>query len=77
MNERMLELARQAGLKKDHASDREYIGDFDWRLFGDLIVQECILTIQMGISRDGTKTEKFIRSVKHIKDIKEHFGVKE
>ena len=77
MNERMLELARQAGLKKDHSSDREYIGDFDWRLFGDLIVQECILTIQMGVTRDGTKTEKFIRSMKHIKDIKEHFGVKE
>ena len=77
MNERMLELARQAGLKKDHASDREYIGDFDWRLFGDLIVQECILTIQMGVTRDGTKTEKFIRSVKHINDIKEHFGVEE
>jgi hypothetical protein len=41
MNERMLELARQAGLKKEHGSDREYIGDFDWRLFGDLLVKEC------------------------------------
>lgn len=42
MNERMLDLARKAGLKKDHGSDREYIGDFDWRLFGDLIVLECV-----------------------------------
>lgn len=41
MNERMLELAQRAGLKKDHASDREYIGDFEWRVFGDLIVREC------------------------------------
>jgi hypothetical protein len=37
----MLELAVQAGLKKDHARDREYLINFDWRLFGYLIVQEC------------------------------------
>ena len=42
MNERILELAKQAGLKKEHSSDREYIGDFDWRQFAELIVQECI-----------------------------------
>jgi hypothetical protein len=41
MNERLLELAKQAGLKKEPGSDREYIGDFDWRQFADLIVQEC------------------------------------
>jgi len=40
MNARMLELAVQAGLKKDHAS--EYVGDFDWRTFGNLIVEECL-----------------------------------
>jgi hypothetical protein len=42
MNARMLELARQAGLKKDHGSDREYLGDFDWREFADLIAKECM-----------------------------------
>lgn len=41
MNGRMLELAIAAGLKKDHGSDAEYIGDFDWRLFGELIVKDC------------------------------------
>jgi len=41
MNERLLELARQAGLKKDHGSDREYLGNFDWREFAELIVKEC------------------------------------
>ena len=41
MNERILELALQAGLKKEHGSDREYIGHFDWRQFADLIVREC------------------------------------
>ena len=45
--------------------------------FAELIVQECILTIQMGITRDGHNTEKYLRSVKHIKQIKEHFGVEE
>lgn len=46
MNARMLEIAVQAGLKKDHASDREYVGDFDWRLFGDLIVEECLCLLK-------------------------------
>jgi hypothetical protein len=41
MNERMLELALLAGLKKAHGADREYIGDFDWREFAELIVREC------------------------------------
>ena len=41
MNDRILELAKQAGLKKEHGADREYIGDFDWRQFAELIVREC------------------------------------
>lgn len=47
MNERMLDLALQTGLKKDHASDREYVGDFDWRLFAELIVQDCVSEIAL------------------------------
>jgi hypothetical protein len=45
--------------------------------FAELIVAECIQTIQMGITRDGHNTEKYQRSIKHIKQIKEHFGVEE
>ena len=45
--------------------------------FAQLIVQECILTIQMDITRDGHNTEQYLRSIKHIKQIKEHFGVEE
>ena len=45
--------------------------------FAKLIVAECILTIQLGISRDGHNTEKYQRSMKHIKQIKKHFGVEE
>jgi hypothetical protein len=45
--------------------------------FAELIVAECIFTIQMGITRDGPNTEKYLRSIKHITQIKEHFGVQE
>ena len=47
----------------------------DLERFAEKIVAECILTIQMGITRDGPNTEKYLRSMKHLKDIKEHFGV--
>lgn len=75
MNERIKELARQAEMAAnngDHVDVKIMMAKF-----AELIVRECILTIQMGITRDGTKTEKFIRSMTHIKDIKEHFGVEE
>lgn len=66
MNERMLELAKQAGLKKEHGSDREYIGDFDWRLFGDLIVRECADIADKESSKPYTSYGELI---------KEHFGI--
>ena len=65
MNPRIKELAEQC----------DTLERFDVAKFAELIVQECILTIQMGITRDGHNTEKYLRSVKHIKQIKEHFGV--
>lgn len=49
----------------------------DLEKFAELIVLECIVTIQLGISRDGNNTEKYLRSMKHIKEIKEHFGIYE
>ena len=76
MNPRINELAEQAftkandGTINDIKIPKEFI-----EKFAELIVQECILTIQMGITRDGHNTEKYLRSVKHIKQIKEHFGV--
>jgi hypothetical protein len=70
MNERMLEIAKQAGLKKDHASDREYIGDFDWRLFGDLIIRECADILDKQIAPSNHP----MNSLGH--KLKEHLGVK-
>ena len=72
MNQKIKELALQAG--GSHYPD---VGGKTLEKFAELIVQECILTIQMGITRDGHNTEKYLRSMKHIKQIKEHFGVEE
>jgi len=65
MNERLIELAKQAGLKKEHGSDREYMGDFDWRQYAELIVRECSRKLES----DGM--------VEVAMELKEHFGVKE
>ena len=79
MNERMLEIAKQAGLKKDHASDREYVGDFDWRLFGDLIVQECMDQVEQAknshfVSLDDAKRMAYFVNVTK-KKVQKHLGV--
>jgi hypothetical protein len=42
MNERIKELARQAGLIAPYGSDREGLSDFDYREFAELIVQEAV-----------------------------------
>lgn len=76
MNERMLELAKQAGLKKDHASDREYVGDFDWRLFGDLIIGECADTAYQSLYEDRVFDDVPANIRRNVMDaIKQHFGV--
>lgn len=79
MNERIKELAEQAENYAAEQNDKfgvSYKKTYNEK-FAELIVKECILVIQLGITRDGTTTEKFQRSMKHIKQIKEHFGVKE
>ena len=83
MNEQIQHLATRAGLYVD-SNGRPYPqalsaeqANAALQKFAELIVRECIQTIQMGISRDGHNTEKYLRSIKHIKQIKEHFGVEE
>ena len=78
MNKRIKELVQQtdAWCDQNYAGDKFY--DVRWEeKFAELIVQECILIIQKGISLDGNTTEKFLRTMKHLKDIKEHFGIEE
>ena len=71
MSERIKELIKQVGTDVSG----KWMNVDNAEKLAELIVQECILTIQMGITRDGHDTEKYQRSIKHIKQIKEHFGV--
>lgn len=68
-NLNMLRLAKLAGLRKDHATDREYIGDFDWRLFGHLVVAEVLHVQSKLIMIDGVNAYHLDAPTK------EHFGV--
>jgi hypothetical protein len=76
--EQLLKIAESAGfILTENKKSVDWSSNYDDALvkFGSLIIQECIVTIQMGVTRDGHNTEKYLRSMKHIKDIKEHFGV--
>jgi hypothetical protein len=78
MNLKILDIAENAGfIITENKKSVDWSSNYDNALvkFGSLIVQKCISTIQMGITRDGHNTEKYLRSMKHLKDIKEHFGV--
>ena len=79
MNERIIELAEQAGWDNHHSK-------FDTRIekFAKLIVRECIDKIEthripVGNSAAGEMAcEMTYSALKEIRDeIKEHFGVKE
>jgi hypothetical protein len=78
MNERIQELKEQAmEWVPNQVNPDTKIRLLNAEKFAELIIRECILTIQMGITRDGPNTEKYMRSMKHIKQIREHFGVEE
>jgi hypothetical protein len=65
MNERIKELARQAGLIAPYGSDREGLSDFDYREFAELIVRECA-----NVAADHDALDIY-------EEIREHFGVGE
>jgi hypothetical protein len=73
MNQRMVELAQQAGLKKPHGGDREYMGDFDWRAFAELMAQECSNKIEDQKVTAPPQVAAGLNFAQVI--IKEHFGV--
>ena len=82
MNERIQELARQAGLNAPYGSDHEGLRDFDYKKFAELIVKECVQTL-----RDNTPVldenesvedwnRGYIRAMLDCEHhIQEHFGV--
>ena len=72
MNKRIRELAREAGLIAPYGSDREGLRDFDYRMFAELIVQECI---QVCGPEDSYTDEWFSAKADSVNNIKKHFGV--
>ena len=86
MNERIMELAKQA----DEYADDMNLGGAEWcdvqlKKFAQLIVQECVDVIQKEVSmkyKDGGETEEFMgghyaSSLLARVKIKRHFGVEE
>lgn len=45
--------------------------------FGKLIVQECIVQIQLTTARDPQTSAQYRQSVGHIHRIRQHFGITE
>ena len=84
MNERIRELAEQAGLKYHNWITNESNiddGDFkyprleDYEKFAELIVRECAITVIDGCEMRNAEDVK--RAEYHAKRIKQHFGVEE
>jgi hypothetical protein len=69
MNERIRELAVQAGLNAPYGSDHEGLRDFDYRKFAELIVRECA-----GVGYEASYSECALNVSNKIL---EHFGVQE
>ena len=75
MNERIRELAEQAGINlPDDSVYNGHIYKNAIKRFAGLVAQECIYIIQMKIPRNG-KTPENLRSYEHVKDIRDRFGV--
>ena len=75
MNERIRELAEQAGYLPDGFG----IGHWDMpecKKLAELIVKECIEQIQLTTARDSQHTPQYQQSIGHIHRIRQHFGIK-
>jgi hypothetical protein len=90
MNERVNQLAREAGLIAPYGSDREGLRDFDYRMFAKLIVKECARIlfdeseklIELSSTEANPKLAEAYESchyqcIDDIAIIETHFGVEE
>lgn len=74
MNERILELAQQAGITTNLETDffekdpNEWVDYFSQK-FAELIVRECIDVVDVG--------GEFVSRPKMVERLKQHFGVEE
>jgi hypothetical protein len=85
MNERIQKLAEQANAWYPDGYPSGEGGDAAWQnlvifdkedlvKFAELIVKECIYTLQLKIVRNGNTPEN-LRSREHIRDLGEKFGI--
>ena len=86
MNERIRELARQAGFEHpDHVGTCEIYAYFDHEKFAELIVRECVQTLidntperYTNESAEEDWDKGYDRAMKDcVHHIQEHFGVEE
>ena len=77
MNERIKELAEQAG-----STHKQSLGVYQFytdelEKFAELIVRECVIRVEREWIRNGSDTEHNQAVSKVIESIKQHFGVEE
>jgi hypothetical protein len=75
MNERIRELAEQATTYIEPTSNSGEGWIFDKEKFAELIVEECIVQIQLTTARDPQTSVQYRQSVGHIHRIRQHFGI--
>ena len=74
MNERIKELAEQAGFI-DRGNNHTAYMNFDHKKFAELIVKECIEQASIGNGHGNNQWDRALTF--SAKNIKEHFGVEE
>lgn len=83
INERIKQLALEAGFVPWGDESWNPGDTVDWssryddelEKFAELIVQECIVQIQLTTARDPQTSAQYQQSVGHIHRIRKHFGV--
>ena len=76
MNERIKELAEQAGFKTNwQHEDVQALKMARFEKFAELIVQECVTVLNKRFMGDLNREDLEVRRC--IEDVKKHFGVEE
>ena len=77
MNKRIRELSKEAWTwaeQQEYTDPAKEFSDILEQKFAELIVKECIYTLQLKIVRNGNTPEN-LRSREHIRDLGEKFGI--
>ena len=72
---KVIEIAYKAGVTHKQNLGVYQFYEHELNEFVELIIEECINVIQLGICRDGHNTSHYQQSKKHINEIRAHFGI--